>query len=192
MVVLFCFGLTSINRLHHCSCSWATAAEDFLARGVIMMTQTIFAIFVVHIKARKVRSCQAALAWLPEVSNLMLEMMLSYFHSCLFSKLFAATTGLTNAVTATRCTLQYCCSSNLDSQASDQGRKALYLQRCGDLQLSLMQLLLLQMNYNSMRVMMEERGRVCSSIGSSCPPLSWTISNRLTTLAPFVLSWHYR
>ena len=52
--------------------------------------------------------------------------------------------------------------------------------------------LLLQMNYNSMRVMMEERHSVCKITDSVCPPVSWTISNRLATLAPFVLLWHYR
>lgn len=52
--------------------------------------------------------------------------------------------------------------------------------------------LMLQMNYNSMRMMMEERHSICNNIDSVCPPLSWTISNRLATLAPFVLSWHYR
>ena len=50
----------------------------------------------------------------------------------------------------------------------------------------------LQMNYNSMRGMMDERAAICSSNSSVCPPVSWTISNRLATLAPFVLRWHYR
>jgi len=48
------------------------------------------------------------------------------------------------------------------------------------------------MNYNNMRGMMDERAAICSSNGSVCPPVSWTISIRLATLAPFVLRWHYR
>ncbi|KAL0034064.1 hypothetical protein WJX79_006605 [Trebouxia sp. C0005] len=50
----------------------------------------------------------------------------------------------------------------------------------------------LQMNYNSMRGMMDTRAAICSSNSSVCPPVSWTISSRLATLAPFVLRWHYR
>ena len=48
------------------------------------------------------------------------------------------------------------------------------------------------MNYNNMRGMMDEWAAICSSNGSVCPPVSWTISNWLATLAPFVLRWHYR
>ena len=39
---------------------------------------------------------------------------------------------------------------------------------------------------------MDERVALCAQAGGSCPPLSWTISNRLATFAPYVLQWYYR
>lgn len=49
-----------------------------------------------------------------------------------------------------------------------------------------------QMDYNNKRVRMDERQHICSRPNSVCPPMSWTISNRLQQFSPFVLQWHYR
>ena len=49
-----------------------------------------------------------------------------------------------------------------------------------------------QMAFNVKRQRMEERLRECQVIGAACPPIAWTISNRLAEFAPFVLKWYFR
>jgi hypothetical protein len=49
----------------------------------------------------------------------------------------------------------------------------------------------MQMDFNRMR-RMEQRVQLCAQPGSVCPPLSWTMSNRLAEFAPFILQWYYR
>ncbi|BDA45333.1 hypothetical protein COCOBI_07-1200 [Coccomyxa sp. Obi] len=50
----------------------------------------------------------------------------------------------------------------------------------------------MQMAFNVKRQRMEERLSECQVIGAACPPLAWTISNRLAEFAPFVLKWYFR
>jgi len=54
----------------------------------------------------------------------------------------------------------------------------------------------MQLDYNSLRPRMEERLALCAKdrgLGSSavCPPVGWTISNRLMEFAPTVLRWFF-
>ena len=49
----------------------------------------------------------------------------------------------------------------------------------------------MQMDFNRMR-RMEQRVQLCAQPGPVCPPLSWTMSNRLADFAPFILQWYYR
>ena len=46
--------------------------------------------------------------------------------------------------------------------------------------------------FNIRRQAMERRVQLCSQPGATCPPLTWTISNRLAEFAPFLLHWHFR
>ncbi len=39
---------------------------------------------------------------------------------------------------------------------------------------------------------MERRRQLCAQPGATCPPLTWTISNRLADFAPFLLQWYFR
>ena len=39
---------------------------------------------------------------------------------------------------------------------------------------------------------MERRRQLCRQPGATCPPLTWTISNRLAQFAPFLLQWYFR
>ena len=39
---------------------------------------------------------------------------------------------------------------------------------------------------------MEHRRQLCAQPGATCPPLTWTISNRLADFAPFLLQWYFR
>ncbi len=39
---------------------------------------------------------------------------------------------------------------------------------------------------------MENRRQLCAQPGATCPPLTWTISNRLADFAPFLLQWYFR
>lgn len=49
-----------------------------------------------------------------------------------------------------------------------------------------------QMAFNVKRQRMEQRLSECQVIGAACPPLTWTISNRLAEFAPFVMQWYFR
>ncbi|EIE20344.1 hypothetical protein COCSUDRAFT_3563 [Coccomyxa subellipsoidea C-169] len=50
----------------------------------------------------------------------------------------------------------------------------------------------MQMAFNVKRQRMEDRLSECQVIGAACPPVTWTISNRLAEFAPFVLTWYFR
>lgn len=50
----------------------------------------------------------------------------------------------------------------------------------------------LQMMFNIRRQAMQRRVELCSLPGSLCPPMTWTISNRLAEFAPFLLQWYFR
>ena len=50
----------------------------------------------------------------------------------------------------------------------------------------------LQMAFNVRRQAMQQRVALCAQPGAACPPLTWTISNRLAEFAPFLLQWYYR
>ena len=54
------------------------------------------------------------------------------------------------------------------------------------------QRLRVQMMFNIRRKAMERRRQLCAQPGASCPPLTWTISNRLAEFAPFLLQWYFR
>lgn len=47
------------------------------------------------------------------------------------------------------------------------------------------------MENNGNRDGMEVRVKLCAEEGNVCPPLGWTISNHLSTFAPFMLQWYY-
>ncbi len=49
----------------------------------------------------------------------------------------------------------------------------------------------MQMDLNRANRMLQ-RVQVCARPGAECPPLAWTISNRLAEFAPFVLQWYYK
>ena len=49
-----------------------------------------------------------------------------------------------------------------------------------------------QMAFNVRRQAMQQRVALCAQPGAACPPLTWTISNRLAEFAPFLLQWYYR
>ena len=50
----------------------------------------------------------------------------------------------------------------------------------------------MQMAFNVRRQAMQQRLALCAQPGAECPPLTWTISNRLAEFAPFLLQWYYR
>ena len=52
--------------------------------------------------------------------------------------------------------------------------------------------LCVQMMFNIRRQAMEQRRQLCAQPGATCPPLTWTISNRLAEFAPFLLQWYFR
>ena len=49
-----------------------------------------------------------------------------------------------------------------------------------------------QMAFNVKRQRMLERLACCGVVGAACPPMTWTISNRLAEFAPSVLRWYFR
>ena len=49
-----------------------------------------------------------------------------------------------------------------------------------------------QMAFNVKRARMEERLAQCGRLGAACPPMTWTVSNRLAEFAPTVLRWFFR
>jgi hypothetical protein len=49
-----------------------------------------------------------------------------------------------------------------------------------------------QMAFNVKRQRMQERLARCELLGAACPPMTWTISNRLAEFAPSVLRWYFR
>lgn len=48
------------------------------------------------------------------------------------------------------------------------------------------------MAFNVKRARMEERLAQCGRLGAACPPMTWTVSNRLAEFAPTVLRWFFR
>lgn len=50
----------------------------------------------------------------------------------------------------------------------------------------------MQMMFNVRRQAMDRRRQLCAQPGATCPPLTWTISNRLAQFAPFLLQWYFR
>lgn len=49
----------------------------------------------------------------------------------------------------------------------------------------------LQVNLGVLRQRMTERVAACAAPGARCPPLSWTLSNRMADVAPAVVRWFY-
>jgi len=51
---------------------------------------------------------------------------------------------------------------------------------------------LMQMMFNIRRQAMERRIELCAQPGATCPPMTWTISNRLAEFGPHLLQWYFR
>ena len=49
-----------------------------------------------------------------------------------------------------------------------------------------------QMDFNADRNLMFVRVGMCQVVPQQCPPLSWTLSNRLADYAPYQLQWYFR
>ena len=48
------------------------------------------------------------------------------------------------------------------------------------------------MDFNADRNLMVVRTAMCQVVPEQCPPLSWTLSNRLADYAPYQLQWYFR